>query len=65
MKSGSSAKYFKTLELFAYGNYRTYKANAKLFTELSPQQVKKLKMISIVDIASKEKVISLRDNSLY
>ena len=46
-----------TRELFAYENFSKYRSNKAVYLELKPQQVKKLKMISIADAAQKSKVL--------
>lgn len=59
---GADNKHLKTLKLFAYDNYQTYRANRdEYLSDLKPQQLKKLKMISIVDLAQRNKVLHYRD----
>jgi COP9 signalosome complex subunit 7 len=52
---GQESKHYRTLSLFAFETYLQYKQNLTSFLELKPQQIKKLKMITIADIASKSK----------
>jgi COP9 signalosome complex subunit 7 len=47
--------------LFAYDNYGKYKTNPGGFIELSAAQLKKLKMITIVEAAQREKVLRYHD----
>jgi len=49
-------KYFDLLKIFAYGTYANYKENETL-PPLTPQQVKKLKQLTIVSLCSETKVI--------
>ena len=58
---GADNKYLRTLELFSYDNYITYKNDKGTYIELKAGQVKKLKMISIADMAMKSKVLSYSD----
>jgi hypothetical protein len=44
---GPANKHLATLELFAYDTYSTFKEKRANFIELSPAQLKKLKMITI------------------
>lgn len=55
---GADNPYFRTLELFAYDNYQTYVSNKASYMELKTAQVKKLKMITIVDLAQRDKMLS-------
>lgn len=60
---GPDNKHLQTLELFAYDTYQKYKAQhgSGKFIDLKPQQVKKLKMISIADMSHKSKVLGYQD----
>ncbi|CDW71884.1 cop9 signalosome complex subunit 7b [Stylonychia lemnae] len=58
MDIGADNKFFRTLELFAYDNYLVYKNSKDAFIDLKPQQVKKLKMISIADRATRDKILN-------
>ena len=55
---GPSNKHLATLELFAYDTYTTYKEKRASYIELSPAQLKKLKMITIAQAAQKDKVLN-------
>ena len=46
------AKSFATLELFAYGTYSDYMANSSRYLELTSEQGNKLRLLSIVSLAS-------------
>jgi hypothetical protein len=39
------------MELFAYENYTKYRSGKASYLDLKPQQIKKLKMISVADAA--------------
>ena len=52
---GAENKHYGTLQMFAYDSYMTYKENKDKYIELKPNQIKKLKMISIVDLAQRNK----------
>jgi COP9 signalosome complex subunit 7 len=52
---GADNKYWKSLELFAYETYMIYKLDKASYIDLKPAQIKKLKMISVVALASKSK----------
>eukprot|EP00347_Sterkiella_histriomuscorum_P022223 403331239 len=58
---GGDNKHLRTLELFAYDNFQIYHSNRDRFIDLKPQQLKKLKMISIADLAQKTKVLHYLD----
>lgn len=47
----------RSLQLFAFQTYKQYKENPQAFIELKPQQLKKLKMITIAEMASKDKFL--------
>ncbi|CAM9351081.1 unnamed protein product, partial [Heterosigma akashiwo] len=47
----------KLLELFAYGTYSEYKKLASSLPELSTQQAKKLKQLSIISLAQSSKLV--------
>ena len=49
------------MRLFAYSNFREYKKSSTKYLELKPLQLKKLKMISIVDATHKSKVLEYQD----
>ena len=46
-----------TLELFAYGTYLDYKASPSSFLDLNDTQLKKLKQLSIISAATKNRII--------
>ena len=48
---GKESKHLKTLHMFAFDTYQKYKASPKDFIELKPQMLKKLKMITIAEMA--------------
>lgn len=50
--------YYNTLELYAYGTYNDYKLNRDKYLELTEAQLKKLKMLSILSIATNNKIVS-------
>eukprot|EP00261_Vitis_vinifera_P025207 XP_010657921.1 PREDICTED: COP9 signalosome complex subunit 7 isoform X1 [Vitis vinifera] len=50
--------YIDLLRLFAHGTWRDYKSNAGFLPELVPDQVLKLKQLSILTLAEKNKVLS-------
>eukprot|EP01121_Diplochlamys_sp_Union-15-3_P019264 TRINITY_DN721_c1_g1_i1.p1 TRINITY_DN721_c1_g1~~TRINITY_DN721_c1_g1_i1.p1 ORF type:complete len:291 (+),score=61.95 TRINITY_DN721_c1_g1_i1:40-873(+) len=50
-------KTFELLELFAYGTYPEYQARVSSLPKLTDPQVKKLKQLTIVSLASKNRVI--------
>lgn len=58
---GPANKHLATLQLFAYDNYSKYKTNPGAYIELSPAQMKKLKMVTIAEGAQREKVLRYRD----
>ena len=50
-------KWKATLELFAFGTYQQYTTQSALYVQLKPAQLKKLKLLSIAEISSKENLI--------
>lgn len=48
---------YKTLELFAYGNYLDYKQNTKDYVELNESQLTKLRQLSLLTLTEKHKEI--------
>ncbi|XP_003631371.2 COP9 signalosome complex subunit 7 isoform X2 [Vitis vinifera] len=50
--------YIDLLRLFAHGTWRDYKSHAGFLPELVPDQVLKLKQLSILTLAEKNKVLS-------
>ncbi|EDW31614.1 GL11218 [Drosophila persimilis] len=57
LKDGPDAKYYNTLNLFAYGTYKEYRANPGDYIELNPAMQKKLQHLTIVSLAIKTKSI--------
>jgi len=51
-------KHVDLLRIFAYGTYSDYKNNISQLPNLTPSQVRKLKQLTIVSLASVSKVIS-------
>ncbi|KAK3701379.1 hypothetical protein QZH41_008750 [Actinostola sp. cb2023] len=51
------APYWHLLNIFAFGTYSDYKANASTLPELSPLQHKKLRHLTIVSLSAKSKFI--------
>ena len=56
-------KTYKTLELFAYGTYNTFKKNPNAYLKLKPPQLRKLKQLTIVTLASQSttKILNYKD----
>jgi len=50
-------KMLDLLKIFAYGSYADYKANISHLPQLNPVQIKKLKQLSIVTLASRSRLI--------
>lgn len=57
LTTGASASYLSLLKLFAYGTYNDYRANKDSLPELTAAQVKKLKHLTIVSLANKNKCL--------
>ncbi|XP_076451335.1 COP9 signalosome complex subunit 7b-like [Babylonia areolata] len=57
LASGSHAPFFNLLNMFAYGTYREYKAEKANLPELSAVQLKKLRHLTVVSLATKSKCI--------
>ncbi|XP_053204875.1 COP9 signalosome complex subunit 7-like [Panonychus citri] len=55
-KSEEYSKYYDLLELFAYGNYNDY--NQLKYPQLTGQMVTKLRHLTIINLASKNKTLS-------
>ena len=58
---GANSKHLKTLNLFAYDTMRTYRQNPGQYLQLKPAQQKKLELITIADMASKQAVVPYAD----
>eukprot|EP00927_Polykrikos_kofoidii_P028192 TRINITY_DN24649_c0_g1_i1.p2 TRINITY_DN24649_c0_g1~~TRINITY_DN24649_c0_g1_i1.p2 ORF type:complete len:304 (+),score=72.71 TRINITY_DN24649_c0_g1_i1:103-912(+) len=59
--SSEGSRFLALLRLFAFGTYADYKAQRADFLELTPQQLKKLRLLSVVTLATKEKYIKFDD----
>jgi COP9 signalosome complex subunit 7 len=57
LSSGPHAKFFNLLHLFAYGTFSEYKANKSKLPPLSPAQCTKLRHLTIVTLAIKNKCL--------
>lgn len=57
LKNGPDANYYDTLNLFAYGTYKQYRANPEKYIELTPAMQKKLQHLTIVSLAIQSKSI--------
>lgn len=51
---GKESRHLNTLQLFAFDTYQTYKKDPKKYIELKPVMEKKLKMITIAEMASQQ-----------
>ncbi|KAI8930193.1 hypothetical protein BC831DRAFT_440816 [Entophlyctis helioformis] len=63
-KSEQHAKYFRLLEVFAYGTLQDYKDNASTLPPLNPLQLKKLQHLTMVTLSSKNRIL-LYDDLLH
>ena len=54
---GAASKHLATLNLFAYNTIVEYKRSPGNFLQLKPAQLKKLELITIAEIASKQAVV--------
>jgi len=57
LESGEDKKHLDLLKIFAYGTYNDFKANSANLPALTPAQLKKLKQLTIVSLASTAKII--------
>lgn len=57
LANGPINKYFRLLNLFAYGTYSDYKQNQSELPELTSAQIQKLRHLSIVSLTTKSKCI--------
>lgn len=57
LSEGPHSSYFQLLNLFAYGDYTEYKVNRNNYPELSPIMLKKLRHLTIVSLANKNKCL--------
>ena len=58
---GNESKHYQTLQLFAFDTYKKHKESPQKYIDMKPQQIKKLKMITIADMASHSKVLDYED----
>lgn len=61
LEKSANAKYFQTLNLFAYGTYKQYAQNPSQYLELTPAMKKKLQHLTIVTMAIRTKCIPYND----
>jgi len=61
LANGPHASFFNLLNVFAYGTYREYKVEKAKLPELSPIQLKKLRHLTVVSLATKSKCIPYSD----
>lgn len=54
------SKYWKLLQLYAFGTYKDYQAEPNSFPELNELQIKKLRLLTIATLASKSKFVSYK-----
>jgi len=57
LSSGPHASVFQLLQIFAYGKYKDYKANQAQLPDLTPQQLNKLRHLTVVSLATHTKCI--------
>lgn len=57
IENSGQAKWYRMLELFAYGTWADYKANVSKFPKLNDKHKLKLKQLTIVSLAAKHKVL--------
>jgi len=63
LKGTQNEEWYNSLELFAYGTYADYKANASKYPKFEEKQLLKLKQLSVVTLAEKStsKVLNYND----
>lgn len=54
LKNSNHAASFATLELFAYGTFQDYKNTPEIFCSLDTNQIKKLKQLSLITLATSQ-----------
>lgn len=57
----SYTRSYNTLELFAYGTYEDYTKNPSQYIELGDDMARKLKQLSIISMAMKNKILMYRE----
>lgn len=57
MKTGEYEKFYSTLNLFAFGNYRQYLENKAAMIPLTSIMEKKLKHLTILTLATQRKTL--------
>mmetsp|Transcript_24933 Transcript_24933/g.36776 ORF Transcript_24933/g.36776 Transcript_24933/m.36776 type:complete len:259 (-) Transcript_24933:171-947(-) len=61
LRGSENANALETLELFAYGTFQQYCASPGRYIELTQGQIHRLKKLSLVSIAAKQKVVFYSD----
>ena len=59
--AGDLAKHMQTLSIFAYGNLQEYTAKKAKCIDLNAKMMQKLRILSFVDMASREPTLSYAD----
>uniref|UniRef100_A0A1A9W8X7 PCI domain-containing protein n=1 Tax=Glossina brevipalpis TaxID=37001 RepID=A0A1A9W8X7_9MUSC len=57
LETGENAKYYNTLNLFAYGTYKQYRQKSEDYLDLTEAMKKKLQHLTIVSLAIRNKCI--------
>ncbi|KAI9583068.1 COP9 signalosome complex subunit 7 [Glossina fuscipes] len=57
LENGEHAKYYNTLNLFAYGTYKQYRQKSEDYLDLTGAMQKKLQHLTIVSLAIRDKCI--------
>ncbi|CAL8107309.1 unnamed protein product [Calicophoron daubneyi] len=57
LKESDKTKYYELLNLFCYGSFETYSANPQKYPQLNGAQLRKLKQLSIIDEAHRQRYI--------
>jgi len=58
LENTPNAPYFRLLTLFAYGTYRQYSEHKADYPDLSPAMQKKLRLLTVVSLATETKLIA-------
>ncbi len=61
LQLGPSSKHLATLNLFAYDTIDEYNLQKDKYLALKPQQLKKLELLTIADMASKSSIVAYED----